>query len=45
MGGMFGATVLGVFFVPIFFVTVRRLLGDKSHGAEGQSPAEDESRA
>ena len=45
MGGMFGATVLGVFFVPLFYVTVRRLLGDKSNGAEGQAPAEDQSRA
>lgn len=31
MGGMFGATLLGVLFVPVFFVVVRRLLGDKSH--------------
>jgi len=30
MGGMFGATTLGVLFVPIFYVTIRRLLGDKS---------------
>ena len=30
MGGMIGATALGVLFVPIFFVVVRRLLGDKS---------------
>jgi multidrug efflux pump len=30
MGGMFGATLLGVLFVPVFFVVVRRLLGDKS---------------
>ncbi len=30
MGGMTGATVLGVLFVPIFFVVVRRLLGDRS---------------
>jgi multidrug efflux pump len=28
MGGMFGATALGVLFVPIFFVVVRRLMGD-----------------
>jgi multidrug efflux pump len=34
MGGMFGATVLGVFFVPIFFVAVRRLLGDRTDGTE-----------
>jgi multidrug efflux pump len=30
MGGMFGATLLGVLFVPVFYVVVRRLLGDKS---------------
>ncbi len=34
MGGMVGATVLGVLFVPVFFVVVRRLLGDKSDGQE-----------
>jgi multidrug efflux pump len=47
MGGMVGATVLGVFFVPLFYVTVRRLLGDRSNGKEskeeeskeGQTPA------
>jgi len=30
MGGMVGATLLGVLFVPVFFVVVRRLLGDRS---------------
>jgi multidrug efflux pump len=34
MGGMVGATLLGVFFVPIFFVAVRRLLGDRSEMPE-----------
>jgi multidrug efflux pump len=34
MGGMVGATVLGVLFVPVFFVVVRRLLGDRSDGQE-----------
>jgi multidrug efflux pump len=29
MGGMVGATLLGVLFVPVFFVVVRRLLGDR----------------
>ncbi|EIC19380.1 efflux RND transporter permease subunit [Thiorhodovibrio frisius] len=29
MGGMVGATLLGVVFVPVFFVFVRRLVGDK----------------
>ena len=32
MGGMVGATVLGVLFVPVFYVFVRRLLGDKTEG-------------
>jgi multidrug efflux pump len=35
MGGMFGATALGVLFVPIFFVVIRRLMGDKIATAEG----------
>ncbi|MGH8558450.1 MAG: multidrug efflux RND transporter permease subunit [Methylococcales bacterium] len=34
MGGMVGATLLGVLFVPVFFVFVRRLLGDKINGHE-----------
>jgi multidrug efflux pump len=34
MGGMVGATVLGVLFVPVFFVLVRRLLGDRSDDRE-----------
>jgi multidrug efflux pump len=34
MGGMVGATLLGVLFVPVFFVVVRRLLGDKTDGTE-----------
>ncbi|CAK0744938.1 multidrug efflux pump RND permease AcrD (fragment) [Gammaproteobacteria bacterium] len=29
MGGMVGATVLGVLFVPVFFVVVRRMVGGK----------------
>ena len=28
MGGMLGATVIGIFLVPVFYVVVRRLLGD-----------------
>ncbi len=37
MGGMLGATLLGVLFVPVFFVVVRRLLGDKlTEGGAGQ---------
>ncbi|MES2403608.1 MAG: multidrug efflux RND transporter permease subunit [Pseudomonadota bacterium] len=34
VGGMIGATVLGVMLVPVFYVVVRRLLGDKSDGTE-----------
>lgn len=30
LGGMFGATALGVLFVPVFYVLVRRLMGDRS---------------
>jgi multidrug efflux pump len=37
MGGMFGATLLGVLFVPVFYVVVRRLLGDKSTVGEDAS--------
>ncbi|HEY8229250.1 MAG TPA: multidrug efflux RND transporter permease subunit [Rhodanobacteraceae bacterium] len=34
VGGMIGATVLGVMLVPVFYVVVRRLLGDKSDGTQ-----------
>ncbi|MGD2137322.1 MAG: efflux RND transporter permease subunit [Gammaproteobacteria bacterium] len=34
MGGMVGATLLGVLFVPVFFVVVRRLLGDRAEDGE-----------
>ncbi len=38
MGGMIGATLLGVFFIPLFYVMVRRLLGDRSDGTETPDP-------
>jgi multidrug efflux pump len=38
MGGMVGATLLGVLFVPVFFVVVRRLLGDRTDGGEQRGP-------
>jgi multidrug efflux pump len=41
IGGMLFATVLGVIFIPLFFVTVRRMLGDK---LDEQSPEFIESR-
>ncbi|MEN6539279.1 MAG: efflux RND transporter permease subunit [Mizugakiibacter sp.] len=34
MGGMLGATLLGVLLVPVFYVVVRRMLGDRSDGTE-----------
>ncbi len=34
MGGMFGATVFGVLFVPVFYVVVRSVLGDKAEASE-----------
>jgi multidrug efflux pump len=42
MGGMVGATLLGVLFVPVFYVAVRRLLGDKTDGTESASVARSE---
>jgi multidrug efflux pump len=42
IGGMVGATLLGVLFVPVFFVVVRRLLGDKLNGEPGkESPPQE----
>jgi multidrug efflux pump len=32
-GGMISATVLAIFFVPVFFVVVRRLFGEHGHAA------------
>ena len=34
IGGMLFATFLGVLFIPVFYVTVRRLLGDKLESRE-----------
>ncbi|MEJ2692604.1 MAG: efflux RND transporter permease subunit [Candidatus Thiodiazotropha sp.] len=41
MGGMVGATLLGVFFVPVFFVAVRRLLGDRSESPSDKAATVD----
>jgi multidrug efflux pump len=38
MGGMVGATLLGVLFVPVFFVAVRRLVGDREGGSSPPPP-------
>ena len=39
MGGMISATVLAVFFVPVFFVVVMRLF-KRRQAAEGETPAD-----
>ncbi|MBN3727816.1 efflux RND transporter permease subunit [Burkholderia sp. Ac-20379] len=38
-GGMIAATVLAIFFVPVFFVVVRKLFGDSRRGHEGDDAA------
>ena len=38
VGGMLTAALLGVLFVPVFYVAIRRLMGDKLNG-EGEKPA------
>ncbi|NTJ78043.1 hypothetical protein G6M50_09545, partial [Agrobacterium rhizogenes] len=39
MGGMISATVLGVFFIPLLFVSVRRIFkGRRAIDATGQEP-------
>ena len=40
MGGMVGATLLGVLFVPVFYVMVRRLLGDETDKISETAPVE-----
>ena len=40
VGGMLSATLLAIFFVPMFFVVVLRLFG---HGHDGKRPVEDRS--
>ena len=34
LGGMVGASLLGVLFLPVFFLVVRRLLGDRTDGTD-----------
>ena len=36
MGGMIAATVLAIFFVPVFFVVVRRLFGEHGHATQNE---------
>ncbi len=37
IGGMLGATLIGVLLIPVFYVVVRRLAGDRSDGTEETS--------
>ncbi len=37
LGGMFSATFLGIFFIPLFFVLVRRVFKGKQHKAAADS--------
>ncbi len=40
VGGMLAGTVLGVFFVPLFFVAIQKLFGPKQSPATPAAPAE-----
>ncbi|QIB34659.1 efflux RND transporter permease subunit [Ancylobacter pratisalsi] len=42
MGGMIAATVLGIFFIPLLFVAVRRVFRGKTAAPGGASPAANE---
>jgi multidrug efflux pump len=42
IGGMLFATVLGLLLIPVFYVSVRRLLGDKLDEVSKRPPHEDE---
>jgi multidrug efflux pump len=41
IGGMLFATFLGVLLIPVFYIVVRRLLGDKLDGDTPAKPALD----
>jgi len=38
MGGMIAATLLGIFFVPLLFITVRRIFGKRRRTAPRATP-------
>ncbi|TAN03962.1 MAG: multidrug efflux RND transporter permease subunit [Rhodanobacteraceae bacterium] len=42
IGGMLGATALGLMLVPVFYIVVKRLTGDKSDGTEATGTGESE---
>ncbi|MEW5716911.1 efflux RND transporter permease subunit, partial [Pseudomonas sp. SB113] len=39
MGGMISATVLAIFFVPVFYVLVMKLFGHGKEKAQASDPA------
>lgn len=41
MGGMFAATLLGIFFIPVFYLSVRRWIARKRPPAPGESKHSD----
>jgi multidrug efflux pump len=43
IGGMLTATVLAVFLVPVFFVSIRSMFGDRERGERSQSPVRPQS--
>jgi multidrug efflux pump len=45
IGGMLFATVLGLLLIPVFYVTVRRVLGDKLDQVSAKLPHDDEGHA
>jgi multidrug efflux pump len=40
VGGMLTATLMAIFFVPLFFVSVRRWTGAPKHSRPGAAPTE-----
>ncbi|MGH8184457.1 MAG: multidrug efflux RND transporter permease subunit [Rhodanobacteraceae bacterium] len=42
IGGMLGATALGLMLVPVFYIVVKRFTGDKSDGTETPDAGNDE---
>jgi multidrug efflux pump len=44
VGGMLSATILAIFFVPMFFIVVLRLFGHDEHGKRGEKDAAHDDR-
>ena len=43
-GGIIASTVIAIFYVPLFFVLVLRLFGDKGHAREHEHDPRDSAR-